>query len=106
MNRCKVRRVIVLSRVPEIGDVVLKVVELYGRSIDPELVGDDTKLMSLSGLALDSLEVFQLVISLEEEYGVDLKDVPREELQTLGRLTRAIQVKLAAQGGITHAPAP
>ena len=74
-----------------IASIVQRAADISGRSYDPELITEETTLMAAGGLDLDSLEVFELITSLEADFGIDLRDVDREELRTVGGVLRAIQ---------------
>jgi acyl carrier protein len=64
--------------------------------------------VSLEGLAFDSLELVELGVVIEEEYGVELGLDDLTELETLGDAVDAVVSRLAARhsrvGARTHSP--
>jgi acyl carrier protein len=69
----------------------------YG--IDPGAAGDDLDLRA-SG-AIDSLGFVELVVMLEETFGVelDLEEIDPEDLTVLGPLSRHVGAQVAAAKG-------
>lgn len=62
------------------------------------LGNDDTMTAetNISDLAMDSLDLIQLRMDLEEEYGVDIDDQQFRQLSTLGDLSQFLAEKSAA----------
>ena len=58
-------------------------------NIDPEDVNEDSDFRD--DLGVDSLDLFELVMNLENEYGVEF---PAEELETLRTVGDVIEVKV------------
>lgn len=52
--------------------------------IDPEIITPDTNLVD--DLGADSLDVVELIMSLEDEYGVVISDELAAELTTVGKI--------------------
>jgi len=46
----------------------------------PEDIGDDTPLFGDQGLGLDSLDAVEIVVMLQRQYSVDVKDMQRGQL--------------------------
>ena len=86
----------------EILDGVLKILTddiLAGKSYNGEL-NADTPLLS-SGVNLDSVAVLQLVVSIEDQFGVKFKDTDMsvDLFKSIGTLSKAIESKLQASEG-------
>lgn len=79
-----------------IGDLEL---EEMGFSI--ENLGDDVALMEDSGIALDSVDVLELVVGIQKYFGVEIKDVNADILQehfrTIGTLSAFVLASLSAE---------
>ena len=60
---------------------------LVGRGIDEDAIVPDADLAS--GLGLDSLDVVELTLALEERYGIE---VPDEELENVATVRDAIEL--------------
>lgn len=63
--------------------------------VQPEEIGDDTPIFGPDGLGLDSVDVLQLVIALEKNFGLKITegDAARELLRsvrTIGDAVRAL----------------
>lgn len=54
--------------------------------IAPENVTEDAKLVE--DLGADSLDVVEIVMALEEEWGIDIPDEESEKLSTVGDVVR------------------
>ena len=52
--------------------------------LDPETITADTNL--IDDLGADSLDVVELIMSLEDEFGVSISDEDAAELYTVGRI--------------------
>ncbi len=52
--------------------------------LDPETITADTNL--IDDLGADSLDVVELIMSLEDEFGVTISDEDAAELYTVGRI--------------------
>jgi len=57
--------------------------------IDPETITDDTDIMV--DLGADSLDLVELIMTLEEEYGVNATDESVYELKTVGAVVDYIE---------------
>ena len=57
--------------------------------IDPETITPDTNL--LDDLGADSLDVVELIMSLEDEYGVTIPDDVAGELVTVGKISEYLE---------------
>lgn len=66
--------------------------ELEMKPDDLARIGPETPLVE--GLALDSLKQVVLVTGVEERFGLDLADLDRDQLRTIGDLVRLIQERL------------
>ncbi|CAB1255034.1 acyl carrier protein [Clostridium sp. HV4-5-A1G] len=54
---------------------------------------------SFEDLGIDSLELFQIIIEVEEEFQVEIEDV--EDIKTIGDLVEIVKDKIRT-GGNTH----
>ncbi len=63
--------------------------------VKPEEVTDDAKFVD--DLGADSLDTVELVMALEEEYGVEIPDEDAEKLTTVGEAIKYIEEKLASK---------
>jgi acyl carrier protein len=61
-------------------------------------IGDDLPLFGPGGLGLDSVDALQLVVALDKNFGLKIRDpeAAREILQNVNTMTEAVQQKLAA----------
>ena len=55
----------------ELKNELIKVLNLEG--VKPEDIGDDSELFG-GGLGLDSIDALELIVLLEKNYGIKLKD--------------------------------
>lgn len=60
-----------------------------------ENVCDDSNI--LDDLAADSLEVIELAMALEEEFGIEINDEEMEKLVTVADVVRCIEEKVAGK---------
>ena len=63
--------------------------------VKPEEVTDQAKFVD--DLGADSLDTVELVMALEEEYGVEIPDEDAEKLTTVGEAIKYIDEKLASK---------
>jgi len=63
--------------------------------VKPEEVTDDAKFVD--DLGADSLDTVELVMALEEEYGVEIPDGDAEKLTTVGEAIKYIDEKIASK---------
>ena len=63
--------------------------------VKPEEVTDAAKFVE--DLGADSLDTVELVMALEEEYGVEIPDEDAEKLTTVGEAIKYIEEKLASK---------
>jgi acyl carrier protein len=63
-------------------------------SVDPESIDDDAALVG-GGLDLDSIDLLELVVGLEKEYGVKIADVAegRQALASINSLAEYLAAK-------------
>ena len=80
-------------------DVQRKVLEHLLEAVDKELTPDEvTPEMSLrDDLGLDSLGAVEMVMNLEEEFGVSLTDEELSALSTVGDVFRLVEEKRVSQ---------
>lgn len=77
-----------------IGDKIKSVIaEQLG--VKPEEVTDQAKFVD--DLGADSLDTVELVMALEEEYGIEIPDEDAEKLTTVGDAMKYIEEKLATK---------
>jgi acyl carrier protein len=63
--------------------------------VKPEEVTDQAKFVD--DLGADSLDTVELVMALEEEYGVEIPDEDAEKLTTVGEAIKYIDEKIATK---------
>jgi len=63
--------------------------------VKPEEVREQAKFVD--DLGADSLDTVELVMALEEEYGVEIPDEDAEKLTTVGEAIKYIEEKLASK---------
>jgi len=63
--------------------------------VKPEEVTDQAKFVD--DLGADSLDTVELVMALEEEYGIEIPDEDAEKLTTVGDAIKYIEEKLASK---------
>ena len=64
---------------------------LLGRSlnIDPDTITADTTFVD--DLGADSLDIFQIIMGMEEEYDIELENEVAEQIRTVGDAVEAIR---------------
>jgi len=60
-------------------------------SVNPEEITDDASF--IEDLGADSLDIVELVMELEEQFGVDIPDEEAEKISTVGEAIKYIQEK-------------
>ena len=63
--------------------------------VKPEEVTDQAKFVD--DLGADSLDTVELVMALEEEYGIEIPDEDAEKLTTVGEAIKYIDEKIASK---------
>ena len=71
------------------------IVEQLG--VNPEQVTPEASF--IEDLGADSLDIVELVMAFEEEFGVEVPDEDAEKLQTVGDVIRYIEERAKQQGG-------
>ena len=71
--------------------VLEKVIEILADqlSVDPSIITEDSNLVD--DLDADSLAVIDLVMCLEDEFGMEIPDTEVENLKTVGAIVRYIE---------------
>lgn len=66
--------------------------------VDPETITADTILFGEEGIGLDSLDALQMIVAVEKQYGIAIKDptMARDALQSLNVLRDWIQLRLTS----------
>ena len=59
------------------------------RSIDADSITEDTTFVD--DLGADSLDIFQIIMGIEEEYDIELDNESVEQIQTVGDAVEAIR---------------
>lgn len=80
------------------GDLKHLIVEtLRMEEISPEDIADDEPLFGDEGLGLDSVDALELVVHIEEKYGIQIQDeeVGRKVFASINALADFIQQKKA-----------
>ncbi len=65
--------------------------------VTPAEIADDLPLFGPGGLGLDSVDALQLVVALDKQFGLKIRDpeAAKEILQNVNTITRAVQEKPA-----------
>ena len=68
------------------------------QDIAPEQIADDAPLFGAGGLELDSIDALELVVMLEKNYGIVIKDMEegRPAFQSIATLTAFVNTKRPA----------
>ena len=68
------------------------------QDIAPEQIADDAPLFGAGGLELDSIDALELVVMLEKNYGIVIKDMEegRPAFQSIATLTAFVNAKRPA----------
>ena len=68
------------------------------QDISPEQIADDAPLFGAGGLELDSIDALELVVMLEKNYGIVVKDMEegRPAFQSIATLTAFVNAKRSA----------
>ncbi len=71
----------------------------------PEMIGDEMPLWGEDGLGLDSVDALELMVDLEQRYGIriDDEDFEPESMATVARLEEFITGLMASKGGVGSA---
>ena len=78
------------------ADLKTKIIEsLNLQDITPAQIADDAPLFGAGGLELDSIDALELVVMLEKNYGIVIKDMEegRPAFQSVTTLTAFINAK-------------
>lgn len=51
--------------------------------------------VSLEELAIDSLDYLQMLLSIEQKFGIEINDLDRVSIEYVGDLVRTVEVKVA-----------
>jgi len=83
-------------KMPTPDEIRSKVVETIAKSfkIEPDQVSDDKSFQD--DLGADSLEIVELVMALEEEFGIEISDEEAEKIRTVGDAIKFITERAAA----------
>ncbi|OGQ94868.1 MAG: acyl carrier protein [Deltaproteobacteria bacterium RIFOXYA12_FULL_61_11] len=65
-------------------------------SVDEEMV---TREVTLEELGADSLDMVELIMAIEEEFGIDVPEDEQEAIKTVNDVIRYLEDKLRAQKG-------
>ena len=57
--------------------------------LDPETITESTNIVS--DLGADSLDVVEMLMSLEDEYGITIEDEKVAEMKTVGDVVRCVE---------------
>lgn len=68
-----------------------KLREIIGEvlNIDPDIITADTTFVD--DLGADSLDIFQIIMGMEEEYDIELESEAAEQIRTVGDAVEAIR---------------
>lgn len=79
-------------------DIAEKVRTVMAKSLmlDPAQLTDNAKLVD--DLGVSSLDRFELAMSLEEAFDIEMSQEDQDKITTIGEAVRYIEAKLAARG--------
>jgi acyl carrier protein len=82
------------------GRIKRLIVDRLKLEVAPDAIGDDQPLFG-EGLGLDSIDALELVLGLEQEFGVKVEDeeVGQEALSSVASLAEFVAAKGAPQSG-------
>ena len=81
------------------ADLKTKIIEsLNLQDITPDQIANDAPLFGAGGLELDSIDALELVVMLEKNYGIVIKDMEegRPAFQSVATLTAFVNAKRPA----------
>ena len=78
-------------RMSDVRDKVKQVI-VEQLSVNPEEVTDDASF--IEDLGADSLDIVELVMELEEQFGVDIPDEDAEKISSVGEAIKYIEEKI------------
>ncbi len=58
-----------------------------------------TEASFINDLSADSLDIVELIMAFEEEFGIEIPDEDAEKIRTVGEATKYIEEKLAVKEG-------
>lgn len=67
----------------------IKAIIAEGLNIDADSITEDTTFVD--DLGADSLDIFQIIMGIEEEYDIELDNESVEQIQTVGDAVEAIR---------------
>jgi len=67
----------------------VKAVIIDGLGVDESIVKEDASF--IDDLSADSLDIVELVMSLEEEFGIEIPDTEAEKIVTVGDVVKYIK---------------
>jgi acyl carrier protein len=73
------------------GDIRQRVISLIAErmAVEPDQITDDTHFVN--DLQSDSLDMAELVIDLEEEFGMNISDEEAQKIETVGQTIKYIE---------------
>ena len=74
------------------------IIENLMLQVTPAEIADDLPLFGPGGLGLDSVDALQLVLALDKQFGLKIRDpqAAKEILRNVNTITQAVEQKLAA----------
>ncbi|MGI6204570.1 MAG: acyl carrier protein [Anaerovoracaceae bacterium] len=61
-------------------------------SVEPETITEGTSLMK--DLEADSLDAVEIIMAIEDEYGIEIPDEDAENFQTIGDIVKFVESKI------------
>ncbi|MEE3362617.1 MAG: acyl carrier protein [Anaerovoracaceae bacterium] len=61
-------------------------------SVEPETITEGTSLMK--DLEADSLDAVEIIMAIEDEYGIEIPDEDAENFQTIGDIVNFVEAKI------------
>ena len=73
-----------------VKEIIAKELEVEGKQLTPEA-------KFIEDLGADSLDIVELVMALEEEFGIDIPDEDADKLKTVGDALTYLKTQTAAK---------
>jgi acyl carrier protein len=77
-------------------DVYDRVVSMLSTNMDVDKSSIKPDSHLVKDLGADSLDSVEIVMEIEDEFGVEIGDDALDDIQTVGQLAKAIEIRLAS----------
>lgn len=82
------------TAIPQNNTIESRVKRIIGLAldVDPDRVKDEARL--LDDLGADSLDAVEMIMAMEEEFGVEISDAEAEDVMTVGDVVTLLKMKV------------